>query len=81
MAKRKKLIGYSINIPFTNKNNMNLIFDTEKDLFSKGITFDTGSDFKSRDWELDTLPMKKIRIALQTLKSKKIKFTKQPIYN
>jgi len=36
---------------FNNKSK--IIWNMQKELSDKNITFDTGSDFKTRDWELD----------------------------
>ena len=71
--------GYlHVNMPFrkTGQNTFNNVSKLEWKLMDKGITFDTGSDFKSRDWELDwSLEGAKPKTVLNYLKRGKIKFT------
>lgn len=63
-----------VNIPFTKSQSMGRIFSLERKL-PKNVSFDSGSDFKSRDWELDwSLKGARPKTLLKILREHKIKF-------
>lgn len=73
----KKDKWYSVNIPFNKNVSFNTVFAIEQNLLKKGISFDTGTDFSSRDWELDwSLKGATPSEIMQILKDRKIKFKK-----
>jgi hypothetical protein len=44
---------YHVELTFVNPEQKKIIYDAQKDLLEKGITFDTGGIGDIRDWELD----------------------------
>lgn len=79
MIKLKKDLNnkdwYHVNIPLTKSLSMETIFSIEDELRKKGISFDTGSDFSSRDWELDwSLHGATPKQVMKILEDKGIKF-------
>ena len=70
----------SVNIPFTRSVGEDVLINIEEALEEKGITFDTGTDFKSRDWELDfSLKGATPPEVMKILKDEGIKFSATPV--